>query len=294
MNIEALYESAYPCVVAFISKLLPLPAGQQPVFPEIFGTGFLVNESGLVATNRHVVEVFDQVGRHPKTGEFAGAALMFLVETDKHGCQMLNIGVKSWGAINSFSSSAEWYGQMVPDIGFVQLEVRDTPFLELADEDFYLRPGMEIATIGYPLGTVPLTLHGKISQVGPFIRRGVVSSVYPFSTPRPHGFTIDIMQQGGSSGSPIFASNSSKVVGMMWGGVNEPRFAHSESASLMYTLNTNISLAEPAHIIRQALETVLAAQQPDTASFPTLQQLREAYPRPTENTGLSWDSAPVY
>jgi hypothetical protein len=148
MTLTELYENACPCVVAFISKLLPLPAGQQPIFPEIFGTGYLINDSGLVATNRHVVEVFDQVGRHPQTGEFVGAALLFLVEADKHGCQMLNIGVKSWGAINSFISSTEWYGQTVPDIGFVQLEVRDTPYLELADGDFYLRPGMEIATIG--------------------------------------------------------------------------------------------------------------------------------------------------
>jgi S1-C subfamily serine protease len=288
-----LYEAVSPCVVGFISKTQVLPVRQQPIFPEIFGTGFLINDSGLVATNRHVVEVFDQIGGHPQTGEFAGAALLFLVEADKHGCQMLNIGVKSWGAINSFSSSTEWYGQTVPDIGFVQLEVRETLFLELADEDFYLRAGMEIATIGYPLGTVPLTLHGKISQVGPFIRRGIVSSVYPFTTPRPHGFTIDIMQQGGSSGSPIFAADNPKVVGMMWGGVNEPRLAQSESASLMYTLNTNISLAEPAHIIRAALETVLATERPNTAGFPTLQQLRDAHPRPTENTGLSWSSTPL-
>ncbi len=133
MNLEVLYESASPCVVAFISKMLPLPAGQQPVFPEMFGTGFLVNDSGLVATNRHVVEAFDQLWRNCKTGEFAGAALMFLVEADKHGCQMLNIGVKSWGAIDSFSSATDWYSQPVPDIGFVQLEARETPFLELAD-----------------------------------------------------------------------------------------------------------------------------------------------------------------
>ena len=293
MTLTELYEVACPCIVAFINKMLPLPAGQQPIFPEIFGTGFLVNDSGLVATNRHVVEVFDQLGRNPKTGEFAGAALMFLVDADKHGCQMLNIGVKSWGAIDSFTSTTDWYGQPVPDIGFVQLKVRETPFLELADAEFYLRPGMEIATIGYPLGTVPLTLHGKISQVGPFIRRGIVSSVYPFTTPRPHGFTIDIMQQGGSSGSPIFASDSPKVVGMMWGGVTEPRVAESSSASLMYTLNTNISLAEPAHIIRAALDSVVLAQQPDTSSFPTLQQLRDAHPRPTESTGLSWSSGPL-
>jgi hypothetical protein len=80
----------------------------------------------------------------------------------------------------------------------------------------------------------------------------------------------------------------------MWGGVNEPRLAQSESASLMYTLNTNISLAESAHIVRAALETVLATEQPDTARLPTLQQLRDAHPRPNENTGFSWSSTPVY
>ena len=74
---------------------------------------------------------------------------------------------------------------------------------------------------------MPPTLHGKISQLGPFIRRGIVSSVYPFSTPKPHGFTIDIMQQRGSCGSPLFAADSPKVVGMMWGGVTEPRIAQS-------------------------------------------------------------------
>ena len=88
MLLTELYDVVGPCVIGFISKTQVLPAGQQPVFPEIFGTGFLVNDSGLVATNRHVVGVFDQVGRHPQTGEFAGAALMFMVEADKHGCQM--------------------------------------------------------------------------------------------------------------------------------------------------------------------------------------------------------------
>jgi hypothetical protein len=273
-----------------ISKMLPLPAGQSPIFPEIFGSGFLVASDGLVATNRHVVEVFDRVGRNPKTREFAGAALLFFVEEDKRGCQMLVIDVQSWGAIDSFTSSSDWYGQNVPDIGFVQLKVRDTPSLELAAEEFYVRPGMDIATVGYPLGSVPLTLHGKLSQVGPFIRRGIVSSVYPFTTPKPHGFTIDIMQQGGSSGSPIFAADCPKAIGMMWGGVTEPRIAQSESATLMYTLNTNISLAESAHIIQDALDHVRRTGTPDTSKYPTLQELRKAHPRPDQSTGLNWST----
>jgi hypothetical protein len=38
------------------------------------------------------------------------------------------------------------------------------------------KTGMEISTIGYPLGTDPLIALGKLSQMGPFIRRGIISS----------------------------------------------------------------------------------------------------------------------
>lgn len=288
-----LYEKVTPCVVGFISKMQRLPAGQLPIFPEILGTGFLATSGGLVVTNRHVVEGLERLERHPVTNEYSGAALLFCFEEDKLGCQMLNVEIRAFGALETFSSSSDWYGQNVPDIGFVELNVRDTPFLELATGDFYLRPGMEIATIGYPLGTTPLTLHGKVSQVSPFIRKGIISSVYPFAIKKPHGFTIDIMQQGGSSGSPIFAADSPTVIGMMWGGVTEPRFAQSESASLMYMLNTNISLAEPAHIIQGALEKFQESGTQNPAQIPTLRELRDAYPRPSETTGLSWTVTPV-
>ncbi len=81
----------------------------------------------------------------------------------------------AWNALDQFSSSDKWYGQTVPDIGFVQLGVRDVPALKLATEKFYLRIGMDVATIGYPMGTLPLTALGKLNQASPFIRHGIVS-----------------------------------------------------------------------------------------------------------------------
>lgn len=289
MDLTKLYSDSCPSVLGFISRL-SVGSAKPPDFPAIFGTGFLVDSSGLAATNRHVIEVFTQLRPDPRTGQSALAAVLFSPEVKGTAWQMLLVDVLAWNALAEFSSSDKWYGMTVPDIGFVQLGVRDVPILSLATEDFYVRVGMEIATIGYPMGNLPMTALGKLNQASPFIRHGIVSSLFPCPTAFPHGFTIDVMQQGGSSGSPVMRASDGLVVGMMSSGVPEWRVAQSREASLAYSFNTNISIAEPAHIIQKALEEFRATQPMSVDKLPTLAELRAKYPKPDEDTGLTWDS----
>jgi S1-C subfamily serine protease len=292
MNLTELFDATEPCVVGFISRITTGTA-QPPPFPHIFGTGFLVSRKGIVVTNRHVVDAFDQFPNHPQTGESPLAAIMWFpgaVEDERRGWQMLAIDVNASNVLGEFTSTDVWFGNAVPDIGFVQLKVREINCLELASEDFYVKVGMPIATMGYPMGSIPLSvLGGRLNQLTPFIRQGIVSSVFPFPGARPHGFTIDIMQQGGSSGSPILNPQNGKVVGMMSSGILEWNTARSTVATLNYSQNTNISIAEPAHIVKLALEQVEAGF-PDASGFPTLQELRDAHPQGSGPEGLSWET----
>src|ERR1700677_4446497 len=284
-----MYRSASQCVVAFINKMAKVPADQQPIFPGIIGTGFLVNSKGLAVTNRHVVEEMERLPPHPITKQSTAGAFLIRFDEEGKGCQALLPSILGFGSVDSFTSSDSSDGQAVPDIGFVQLGVRETPFLRLNTEDWAIQPGMEISTIGYPMGTVPLTLYKKVRQMSPFIRRGIVSSVYPCPAANPRGFSIDIMQQGGSSGSPIFGPDNRRVVGMMWSGLNDPRPLVIASMRGHVALPTNISLAEPAHIVAGVLAEVAKHSTVSVKEIPTLKEIQEASPRSDVSQGLEWE-----
>ena len=152
------------------------------------------------------------------------------------------------------------------------MQVRDVPHLKLATGDFYVKAGVAVATVGFPMGDMPLTVLGKVNQMTPFLRRGIVSSVFPFAISQPHGFTIDIMQQGGSSGSPIFREEEPVVVGMMASSVLDVVHAEGDGVSLRLTQNTNMSIAVPAARIQSALASFERKHPWSTEGMPTLEE----------------------
>ena len=269
------FDAVRPSIVAFASRLTSTPVGGMPLFPPIIGTGFVVDSDGIVVTNRHVIDVLQKLPPHPVTKARSDVAILWRQpEPAGDGLVMpvLFVDIKAYSTITSFSTAGPYYGEDLPDIGFVQLMVRDVPALQLATGPNVLRQGLDVATAGFPLGTDPLVCYGKISQLTPMLRRGVVSSLLPFPCPHPHGFTVDVVSQGGCSGSPVFLTNSPSVVGM----------AHAVLIEA-----PNVTLAIPSGLIKDALNACTNGESLDLAGVPTLDSLLKASPRSAD---LRWDS----
>ncbi len=275
MELPETFEAVRNSVIAFASKFVPTLPGKAPLSPAVFGTGFVVDKRGIVVTNRHVVEVFRKLPPHPTSGSPSAVAIVWSgvqKEAGGHTLPLFFVDIVGYSAVTEFSSSRPFYGEPVPDVAFVQLKVQNLPQLGLATEPDSIRTGMPVATAGFPLGTDPLVVYGKVTQLTPILRRGIVSSLYPFPCPKPHGFTIDVQIQEGASGSPVFLTDSPAVLGMLEGSVKG---------------GPNIAVAVPSTIIHLALSEFLKENPLDLSGIPTLVELLE---RSERSDQLKWET----
>ena len=277
MNLEKVFSRLRPSIVAFGSKAVLTKDGKPPTLPGILGTGFVVRPDGIVVTNRHVAEVLEKLPRHPKTNQSAAFALVFTeIRKEREGLGMgaHMIEIDSFHLLTSFSSPDDYYGNGVPDLAFVQLGVTDLPAVKLASYDWSVRVGMEIATAGFPMGEDPLVVNGALAQGTPLLRRGIVSGVSPFPCPQPHGFVIDVMSQGGASGSPIFRTDKPEVNGILYAGFPQ----------------SNITYAFPASFISFALAIYLQKHHQPLAGLPSFRELKAPDETKTSFEPHEWDA----
>jgi len=183
---------------------------------------------------------------------------------------MLFVDIKGGAVVSNFVSSTPYFGEPLPDVAFVQLNVGEVPALQLASAENSWKTGMEVAIAGFPLGTKPLEVFDKVTQIMPFVKHGIISSIFPFPCPFPHGFSTDILTQGGNSGSPVFRADSPVALGMHEGVVKGA---------------DNITLAVPSNMIAIALAQYLEQFRPDFEGVPTLQDLLTTRP---------WTDKPVW
>jgi len=265
------FETLRPSIIAFASRIVSLPAGQRPLVPPIIGTGFFVDKRGIAVTNGHVIQALQKLPPIPGTGKPSAFALVFtkILETsEKHRIRTLYADIRGYKRLAKVETRGRNYAEQVPDFGFVTLNIRDVPAIPLASVPNLLRPGLDVATAGFPLGNEPLQFYGTVNQLMPILRRGIVSSVLPFDCRFPHGFTVDIMSQGGASGSPIFALDQPLAVGILHAGYK----------------GTNFTYAIPSHIVAGGLPAAFNLDAFDTTGVPTLEEQTAIADREEEGT----------
>src|ERR1700693_5339325 len=224
MTLAETFSTVRPSVVAFMPTVtLGRPGGPPELFP-IVGTGFVLDD-GLVLTNAHVIEALLQLPKPPNwpKDRWAFTAVLFhFIDKERYPNAPVQgyariplqiLGIIRTGDIE-LSAGGVYYGPRKPDFNGVRVKVKSLPKVELATDSKCLREGVEVGTIGFPMGTDALTAPGWLHHLSPFLERGVISAVLPFPCAAPHSFVINAMSIGGASGSPVFLADSPKIIGI--------------------------------------------------------------------------------
>jgi S1-C subfamily serine protease len=175
-------------------------SGQTVVNDSRTGTGFIVNSSGLIVTNRHLIRDWEY------NQTFAGAT-----------GRTTSIEVIFPGSSREDAIPAEIYRLSAnPETDVAVLKItppEDMPVigkLEPAAEG--INQGAEVAVIGYPLGLDLLRLTGE-ARIAPSLSVGVVSRV------NPGLIQLSLRAYTGNSGGPVF-DGQGRVIGILTANVN--------------------------------------------------------------------------
>ena len=181
----------YPTIFKASGPAVTLIAVEWPDGRSFSGTGFGVDPSGLVVTNRHLVA--DSNGHFPKR--------VAVIYSD----------TKIWLHAHVVRVSAD------ADLALVQIEGPGTfPVVAGIARSTQNAPvGSPVAIIGYPLGTeTPMEGSGTQITARSTLAAGTISKHLE------DVIQMDASAWEGSSGSPVFAIDGS-VIGIVYGGARE-------------------------------------------------------------------------
>jgi serine protease Do len=222
-ELKSAFLSVLPQIKA-ATVLVGLPPEQLDDHAPGTGTGFFAIETGLVLTNRHVVEP------HLKTKL----------------AQWLRVWLPAQPKPLPYHIS-----------GHLLDPLHDLCLLWVDDDgrlpsplpiawDYQVREGESVALCGYPYGFTNLFNRGEpgLRGVNSVVQRAIISALWPYPSSRGREVTLmqlDTLTNPGNSGGPIFLPSTGEVIGVLTG------FLQNRSDG--QALNTGISEAIPIHYL---------------------------------------------
>ncbi|MAT93212.1 MAG: serine protease [Halioglobus sp.] len=207
----------------------PNPGGKTVSY---LGTGFVVGNGRQVVTNAHVIPTGLDTEHNQMLAIFAGRGAAATV----HPARVVRSDIEH-------------------DLALLEIQGKTLPALEIGDSS-RVREGQEIAFTGFPIGMV-LGLY-------PVTHRGIVAAIAPVARPAENARTIDPAQMHrlrnpfdvfqldataypGNSGSPVYAQDSGRVIGV----INSVLV--KESAETLLSNPSGITYAIPAVHVQRLL-----------------------------------------
>jgi len=255
MGLVETYREVKKSIVALVPRYVHIasPEEKAKLVPPIFGTGFIVGD-GLIATNDHVIQKINELPQPPETPKDPlPVAAMLFYEIPERGIAHVPLEVLGAFIIKGIKVEGTYYGPARPDLGFLHVKAKGLPAIPINPDATMLQEGVDVATAGFPMGTDLLKAPGWEHQFTPTLQSGIISAILPFPCATPHAFMINIMVQGGASGSPVFLPGDPAVIGILNAGLID--FRRTET-NQFYEVPTNISYVVPGHLLAHVLEKI--------------------------------------
>lgn len=210
-----------------------------------FGTGFVIDDGRVIVTNAHVIDAIRKAERieqmrvfFPDASPLDGRPVTVYGQDDFH------------------------------DLALLRMEGPAAPALTLAPPGDPPQ-GQSVGVMGYPVGTA--------LGLVPAVHRGVVAAVVPAVLPLPRGarltaelaeairrpynlYQLDMVVFPGHSGSPLFAAEDGRVLGVI------NKTLASQTREHLLDKPTGISYAVPVRWVRELLLRCRAGDPPSAKS----------------------------
>ena len=201
------------------------------------GTGFVVGNGTLVATNAHVVP--------DKLDSDKGEILMIIVPSGRHGPQQ-------YAAKLAVSDASH-------DLALLRIEGAHLPAMALQSGE-QVREGQSVAFTGFPIGSVlglsPVTHRGIISAITQIAIPGATASqlnakvIKRLKSGSFEVYQLDGTAYPGNSGGPLFEVEKGEVIGII-----NMVFVKGTKESVL-THPSGISFAVPVQHLQELLNDV--------------------------------------